>query len=727
MTRPELDAAGGFPAIRYTLARSSRRPLAMLRALRSSNACKTCAVGMGGEAGGMVNEAGHFPEVCKKSVQAQAADLADGIDEEFFRHTDIARLESLTSRDADRLGRLVFPIALFPGERHFRRIEWSEALATAGDALRATTPERTFFYMSGRSSNEAAFLTQLIARAFGTGNIHNCSFYCHNASSVALTSVYGTGTSSVDLEDLAQADCAVVIGANPASNHPRLITSLITLRERGGVVVSVNPIAELGLQRFRLPSQARSLLSGSQVSDLILQPRVGGDIPLLIGLLKALIARSGVDRSFIDERTNGWDELSDQIAGFSWSALEAASGVPRAELERCADLLAAAPRGIVMWAMGLTHHAHGTDNVLALANLALARGWLGRPGAGMLPIRGHSNVQGVGSMGVSPAMKDTFAEALSRRYGIATPTQPGQDTYASMLAAEAGNIDAAVLLGGNLWASNPDSAWATRALQTIPLTFSVTTGLNPGHFRGRGQTAIIVPALARDEEAQTTTQESMFNYVRFSAGGRPHVRGEQRSEVEIMAALAELILPPGRFDWSALRSHEALRRAISQTVAGYDGIHRPGRRRGEKREFTVAGRLAHGDTFPTSDGRARFHVVPVPDCTPDADELMLMTVRSEGQFNSVVYDEEDLYRGNRRRDVIMVSATEASRRGLSDGDSVLVTSATGELAAVVSTIDISDGSAAMYYPEANALVDRRLDPSSRTPAFKSVRVTIRRP
>jgi len=384
-------------------------------------------------------------------------------------------------------------------------------------------------------------------------------------------------------------------------------------------------------------------------------------------------------------------------------------------------VLAAARRGIFCWAMGLTHHANGVDNVQALANLALACGWLGRPGAGLLPIRGHSNVQGVGSCGVSPTLKAAFAARLEETYGIRAPAAPGQDTYASMEAAAAGRIRSGVLLGGNLFASNPDRAWAAHALRRIGLTLSITTKLNEGHVHGRGRTAIVVPVLARDEEAQATTQESMFNFVRLSDGGTPAVSGEMRSEVEVIAALAERVLPPGRFDWSHLRSHRALREEIARVVPGYAPIAAMD---GTRREFTVEGRTFSEPGFPTADGRAHFRVTPLPTFAPAGDELRLMTIRSEGQFNTVVYEEEDVYRGATRRDVVFMAAEDAAARGLAAGDRVLVETDTGALRVSVVPAPIRPGNLAMFYPEANVLVPRRLDDRSRTPAFKSVAVRV---
>jgi molybdopterin-dependent oxidoreductase alpha subunit len=724
MARLRVSSGGGFPAIAYTLrkAREAGGLLRFYRRLRSRNTCKTCALGMGGMRGGMVNEAGHFPEICKKSIQAQAADMAGTIPESFFQNTPMADMAAMTSRELERLGRLAFPIVAAPGDRFFRRASWDSALTTVAGSFAAASPEEVFFYASGRASNEAAFLLQLVARAYGTANIHNCSYYCHAASGVAMQSVIGSGTATVTLDDLDKADCVIVAGANPASNHPRLITQLIRMRRRGGTVIIINPLRELGLEKFRLPSDWRSLIFGSKVSDLYLQPHIGSDVALCKALLKGVIEANGLDSEFIGAHTSGWDAVAADCASVSWDKLVTATGVSRDDLSRAVAMLLRAKRGILLWAMGLTHHLNGVDNILALANLGLARGWIGKPGCGLLPIRGHSNVQGVGSVGVAPALKTAFAERLAAQYGITIPTAPGQHTYASMEAAAAGQIRAAVFLGGNLFGSNPDRVWAGRALRTIPLTLSLTTTLNEGHIHGRGETAIIVPVLARDEETESTTQESMFNYVRLSEGGQTPPSGDLRSEIAVISDLAERILPADRFDWNALRSHAALRGMIAATVPGYEAIAEFDNGGGE---FQIKGRTFHQPQFATPDGRAHFSVTPLPRSNRAPDTLRLMTIRSEGQFNTVVYEEEDLYRGNQRRDVVMISADDARRLHFSEGAPVVVESETGRLNVVVSVVDIRPGNVAMYFPEANVLVPRQLDPRSRTPAFKSVTVTIK--
>jgi molybdopterin-dependent oxidoreductase alpha subunit len=719
VAHPRVDAGGGFPALAYVLrkGRAAGGLIALYRRLASRNACKTCALGMGGQHGGMTNEAGHFPEVCKKSVQAQSADMGAVVDEAFLARTPIAAMERMSAQELEAAGRLAFPMLAAPGATHFRRISWDELYARAAAAFRAARPDETFFYSSGRSSNEAGFLMQLVARAYGTNNVNNCSFYCHSASGVALSQIYGSGTSSLALEDLEQADFALLAGCNPASNHPRLMTQLMRLKRRGGRVLVVNPLRELGLVRFRVPSDPWSLLFGTRIADLYLQPHVGADVALFRALLKGVVEAGGVDRRFVAAHTAGWDAVRDDLATSTWDELAREAGVERAELDAAVDMILGARRGIVLWAMGLTHHAWGTDAILALGNLALARGWLGRPGAGLVPIRGHSNVQGLGTVGVTPALKEAFARRLHDVYGVAPLATPGLDTYAAMEAAHAGRIRAALLLGGNLWGSSPDGPWARDALGRVGTTLYLSTKLNQGHAHGRGAETLIAPVLARDEEEQPTTQESMFNFVRLSTGGRPSVEGELASEVEILASLAERILPPGRFDWAGLRSHRALRARIAETVPELGALASIERGGGE---FTIPGRVLHAPRFATPTGRAHFHV---PERTPRGlapDELMLMTLRSEGQFNTVVYEEEDLYRGNARRDVVMMAAEDAARVGVREGDPVAVETEAGRMEVVVAFAPIRAGNVAMCYPEANALVPRRLDARSRTPAFKSV-------
>lgn len=725
MPKPRVSAAGGFAAIRYTLrkGREAGGVWKLYRRMRSRNACKTCAYGMGGQRGGMVNEQGHFPEVCKKSVQAQAGDMQKAIPESFFREHSIAELARWSSMQLEHAGRLAFPIACNDGETHFRRTSWDEALDRVATALRTALPRQTFFYSSGRSSNEAAFLMQTYARAYGSANIHNCSFYCHQASGVALNRVIGSGTATLLLDDLDKTDLALVAGANPASNHPRLIVKLVEIRQRGGKVIVVNPMRELGLVRFRIPSKPGSLLFGSDVCDLYLQPHVGSDVAVFKALLKAVLERGAADRAFLEGCVEGWEAVEADVRASAWSTLLAACGLARRQVDEAADLLVSAGRGVFLWAMGLTHHENGVDNVSALANLALARGWLGREGCGLLPIRGHSNVQGVGSVGFAPALKAAFAAKMEEAYGIPAAAEAGLDTFGCMLAAEHGAIRVAILLGGNLFSSNPDRSWAGSALRKIGTTAYITTKLNEGHIHGRGRENVLLPVLARDEERQPTSQESMFNFVRLSDGGEEPPQGELRSEVEVVCALAARTLPPGPFPFERMKDHDAIREAIARVVPGFEPMAGLAR---DRVEFQIAGRTFHERRFATPSGKARATLTPLPSFSPGEGQFRLMTLRSEGQFNTVVYEEEDLYRGNDRRDVVMMSAEDASRLGLRENDPVVVSSEAGRMRVVVAFADLPPGNLAMYYPEANTLVPRRIDRASGTPAFKSVTARIER-
>ena len=720
MAKLKVDAGGGFPAIFYTLKKGIEAGglFKFFVRMASKNACKTCALGMGGQKGGMVNELGQWPEFCKKSVQAQAGDMAGVITEAFLSETPIAHLANMSPRELENLGRITFPIIAEAGDTHFKKTSWDDAMTRMATGFKNTTPDRVFFYASGRASNEAAFLLQLVGRAYGTNNINNCSYYCHQASGVALKQVYGSGTASVALEDLEKSDLAIVVGANPASNHPRLITQLVELRKRGGKVIVINPLKELGLQRFRIPSRPGSLLFGSDVSDLYIQPKVGADIYLFKAILKGLIEKNHIDEMFIDLYTAGWADVRKDTEQALWDDLCNACGVEKAQVDEIVEIIIQAQCGIFMWAMGLTHHMHGVDNILALCNIALSQGWLGKPGCGLLPIRGHSNVQGVGTVGVAPAIQQAFAQKMEVLFKIHMPQALGLDTFASMKAAEKGQIDVAFLLGGNLYGSNPDADWAKQALSNIPLLVTASTKLNTGHPNTLGkQATLILPVLARDEESQATTQESMFNYVRLSEGGKPAVKGEMRSEVQIIADLAEKILPKNGFDWASLRSHQTLRDCMAETIEIMAPVKNIGKTR---QEFQLPGRTFHKPQFSTSDRKAQFQVVATPVLDQSYGEFQLMTLRSEGQFNTVVYEEEDLYRGNTRRDIVMVSNEDALRLGLAEGHRVRVETASGKLDVLVSISEISAGSLAMYYPEANVLVPQVIDPKSKTPAFKSV-------
>jgi molybdopterin-dependent oxidoreductase alpha subunit len=678
---------------------------------------------MGGQMGGMVNEAGRFPEVCKKSLQAMAADMQNGISPAFFSRYSISQLQSLSPRELEACGRLVDPIYAGPGETHYRVVSWDEALGRVAGKLKATAPARSFFYASGRSSNEAGFVLQLLARAFGTNNVNNCSYYCHQASGVGLAASLGSGTATVQLEDIEGSDLFVLIGGNPASNHPRLLRSLMAIRRRAGHVIVINPAKEIGLVNFRVPSDPRSLVFGSRIASLYVQPHIGGDLALLTGVAKLVLERGGHEPAFVDRHTEGFAAFRRQVETATWSGIETSAGVPRDTIERVAEMYMSAGNVVIGWTMGITHHLHGVENVQMIANLALLRGMIGRPHAGLLPIRGHSNVQGMGSVGVTPILKQAIMARLEERLGIRRPDARGLDTMACIEACGRGEMDAALCLGGNLFGSNPDAAFASQALGQLDLIAYLSTSLNSGHAWGTAKETLVLPVLPRDEEPQPTTQESMFSYVRLSDGGRARHEGP-RSEVSVLTALGRGILDEaGPVNWSELESHQRIRTLIADLIPGLEPMADIDHTRAE---FYIAGRRMDTPRFPTESGKARFHAVELPADPALRDrQLRLMTVRSEGQFNTVVYEEEDVYRGQERRDVILISPHDMQRWGLILDQRVTVRSSVGEIRGrLVRPYDIRPGNAVMYYPEANTLVPRDVDPRSRTPAFKNVLVEV---
>jgi molybdopterin-dependent oxidoreductase alpha subunit len=726
---------GGWPAIWYTLrkGREAGGLWKLWKAMRSKNACKTCALGMGGQRGGMVNEQGRFPEVCKKSLQAMVADMQGAIHTDFWNQYTPEQLKTFTPRELENCGRLVQPMLYTPELRRFQPISWENAYQRIGGKLRELMPEETFWYFSGRSSNEAGFLLQLFARLYGTNNVNNCSFYCHQASGVGLASTTGSGTATITLEDLDAADLVFVIGGNPASNHPRLMRTLMDVRRRGGDVIVINPIVETGLVNFHVPSDIRSLLFGTKIASLYVQLHIGGDLALLTGIAKRIIELDAHDRMFLESYCNGGPELARGLADAQWDQIVAKSGVAYEQIDAIARRYAKATSAIFSWTMGITHHAHGVQNVQAIANLALLRGMVGRPGAGLLPIRGHSNVQGIGSMGVTPHLRDVVLQRLESHFGVKLPTTPGLDTMACMEDAAKGKLKFGLCLGGNLYGSNPDAQFAQAAIENLDTIVYLSTTLNTGHAFGLARETIILPVLARDEEPQATTQESMFNLVRLSDGGpRRHIG--PKSEVEVIAGIASELAPASAasdeyknlksIDWKALRNTGRIREAISAVVPGFDKISDIGQ---TKEEFQIDGRTFHVPKFATPDGRALLHVHELPDLygTSD-DELRLMTIRSEGQFNTVVYEDYDLYRGVADRRVILIHPDDIARLQLGETETVTVRGPAGSITgvAVHAFPEIKPGNAAMYYPECNVLISRQLDPASKTPAFKCVVVKL---
>ena len=723
-TDPIRIVGGGPKKVLYTLQTIARIGLLnSAKALNSKNTCKACGLGMGGQRGGMTNEKDEFPSVCNKSIQAQSTDIQPPIPLELFNHS-LEDFKQLSAYELEHLGRLNNPLFKSADSNKYTPVSWEFALDKMARAFKQTAPQRSFFYSSGRASNEAGFVLQLLARLYGTNNVNNCSYYCHQATGVGLGNVIGSGTATVSLEDVGQSDCIFVIGANPASNHPRFVHQLKNCRERGGQVIVINPAKEPGLVRFAVPKSAKSMLTGGTwiASDYV-QPRIGSDLALFKAIAKALLESRQLDQDFIAQHTQGFEDFVADIAQHSWQQLCELCGIAESRIRALADAYAGAEKAIFAWGMGITHHLHGVENVEAIANLALLRGMLGKPAAGLLPLRGHSNVQGIGTVGVKPVLAEDVLHALEQHFAIQLPRSAGMDTLACLEAAHAGKIDAALLMGGNLFSATPNSAWAQTALDKIGFKAYLTTTLNQGHIHGMETSeALILPVTARDEEWQSTTQESMFNYVRLSDGGIQRLHNV-KPEVEILCELGQRLLPHCPLDFAALKQHDSIRAAIAASVPGMQALKDIGQ---SKQEFTIAQRRLDAPIFNTPSGKAQFRSNGLPNSKTSTEfPFLLASIRSEGQFNSIIYEERDSYRGTDTRWAVLMNLSDLEELGCKPGDTLDVESPLGAMRDVTAyDFDVPRGNLLAYYPEANVLIGTEHDPRSKTPAFKSVAVRI---
>jgi molybdopterin-dependent oxidoreductase alpha subunit len=716
----KIKSVGGFHSIKYTISMLFQLGFFKLtKAMLRKNTCKTCALGMGGQKGGMTNELGHFPELCKKTLQAMKSDMIGPIKDKVFSATSIADLGKLSSRELDSLGRIPYPLYAKSTDTHFSQISYSEAFEKISEKMKRTDPKKSFFYFSGRSSNEAGFLLQILARVFGTNHVNNCSYYCHQASGVGLSQTIGSGTATLTLEDVENTDLFFLIGGNPTSNHPRLLTTLMKIKNKGAKVIVINPVKEPGLVKFKVPSNIWSLFFGTKIADEYVQPHIGGDMALINGIIKFLIDDDAIDDMFISKFTEDYHLLKDYISTLEWDEIEKNSGVSRSEISHIAKIYSHSKNAVFSWTMGMTHHKNGVDNIKSIVNLALCRGMIGKKNAGLLPLRGHSNVQGMGTMGVTPKLKDVVFNNLIK-LGFKLPTHEGYDTMACMEASHRKEVDFAWCLGGNLYGSNPDLVYAGQSMSKIQTLLYMNTTLNQGHIFARGEETIILPVLARDEESQKTTQESMFNFLRLSDGGPKRI-SSLMSETGIIAEIGSRIFSESPINWADMKNHNKIRTLISKTIPGMESLKDIDK---TKKEFTISKRLIQEPKFFTPSLKAKFTICKPISRTPK-ETFTMMSVRSEGQYNTVVYEEEDSFRGINRRDVILMNHSDMNKLNLTEDQMVSIESQTNSMRNIrVREFDIKAGNTLMYYPECNILISRELDPVSKTPAYKTTEIKI---
>jgi molybdopterin-dependent oxidoreductase alpha subunit len=689
-------------------------------------------------------------EFCENGAKAVADELTRRTaGPAFFAEHSIEDLTAQSDHWLNAQGRLTHPMWKRAGATHFEPIAWSDAFERLGRSLKALTrPDQAIFYTSGKTVNEAAFLFQLLARQLGTNNLPDCSNMCHEASGTALTDTIGIGKGTVTLEDFEHCDTILIMGNNPGTNHPRMLTTLEHAKRRGATIVSINPMPETGLMRVANPNPQdypdplklplALLGSGTPLSDLYVPVRVNGDAALLQGVMKLLVERdraspgSVLDLDFIQQQTSGWDAFVAGLEASTWEAICESSGLERREIESLADVVGGSKRMIVLWCLGLTQHPNGVDNVKQLVNLLLLGGHLGRPGAGPCCVRGHSNVQGDRTMGIWEHPREAFLAALDAEMGIRSPREPGWDTVEALHALHDGRARVFFAISGNLLSAAPDTRYTTAAFQRCPLVVHVSTKLHRGHLFG-GQESLILPCIGRAERAvqagaeQISSVEDSMGIVNPTCGHEPPIAAELRSDTEIIVRVAQATFgDAGPVAWESLLDHDRVRDHISRVIPGFERFNE----RLRQGHFYLPN-AARERVFRTSTGKAKLSVcgIPVHDLAPD--ELLMTTVRSHDQFNTVVYGLDDRYRGVRGgRRVIFVNPEDLRELRLRDAQLVDITS---HFEAETRTVrrfravayPIARKSAATYFPEANPLVAiRSVNAESNQPAQKCVRITL---
>ena len=684
-------------------------------------------------------------EFCENGAKHVAHEVTKRrVTREFFAAWPIPKLLGETDHWLERQGRLVEPMIKRAGFDRYEPLSWEAAFRRIAEVLRKLdSPNQAVFYTSGRTSNEAAFLYQLLARQFGTNNLPDCSNMCHESSSTGLSQVIGVGKGTVALDDFEKADAIFIIGQNPGTNHPRMFTTLVEAKRRGAKIVSVNPLKESALIRFTHPQDVLGLLGhGTEISDLYLQVRVGGDVALLKGIMKEVLTAEDrapgriLDWAFIRNHTEGLETFRAALDRIPFDDLVRESGISREDMHKAAAIYLGAERVIACWAMGLTQHKHGVANVQEIANLLLLRGNIGKPGAGVCPVRGHSNVQGDRTMGISEKPRPEFLRKLGAEYRFDPPREHGLDTVAAIRAMHEGGAKVFCAMGGNFVVASPDTAYTEEALRRCRLTVGVATTLNRTHLV-TGEEAILLPCLGRSEidvqkqKPQFVTVEDSMSIVHRSEGRLTPVSAELKSEPAIVAGIARALFgDDGLVPWRDLgEDYDLIRDAIAHVVPGFEDFNRRVREGGG---FRLPSGVQRRE-FATPSGKASFTTLPLPRMELASDEFLMMTIRSHDQFNTTIYGFDDRHRGisgNRR--VVLLHPDDIAAEGVKAGDLVDLESRFGPERRVlrgfaVVAYDVPRRCAATYYPEANALVPiGSVADGCNTPTYKSVRIVIRR-
>lgn len=749
-------AAGGWGAVKSVVRqlKDSGAPVAGAKTLLHVNQadgfdCPGCAWGD--------PEHGSSFEFCENGVKAVTWEATRArVTPDFFARHTVSELRGWSDHDLEHQGRLTHPMRYNAQSDHYEPVAWEVAFDEIGAALTALDdPNSAEFYTSGRASNEAAFLYQSFVRLFGTNNLPDCSNMCHEASGVALTQAIGIGKGTVLLDDFEACDLVFCVGQNPGTNHPRMLTSLREVVARGAKVIAINPLKEKGLERFADPKHKREMARGGSAptSTDYISPRLGGDMAIFRGMAKVVLAADEaareagepaiIDHAFIDTHTQGFAAWADLVRATPWTQILAQSGVSRAAIEQAATQYMHSERVIVTWAMGITQHAHSVATIREITSFMLLRGNIGRKGAGLCPVRGHSNVQGDRTVGINERAPDAFIDALEAEFGTRLPRAHGHNVIAAIGAMLDGSAKAFIALGGNFARAVPDSHLVAEAMRNLDLSVHIATKLNQGHLM-TGKAAYILPCLGRTEidrnnagVAQMVTVEDSMSMVHGSSGINPPADPHLKSEVAIIAGMAQATLGPAPVDWAALaQDYDKIREMIARVLPIFGDFNTQVR---QPRGFWLANPAA-ARTWNTPSARAHFGTQDLPAQTQwqslegRAAEFVLQTFRSHDQYNTTVYGMDDRYRGVfGARNVVFVNRRDLADIGLAAGDMVDIigTYDDGHHRACtgfrVVEYDTPRGCIGGYYPEMNALVPHQtVGDESDTPTSKSIRVRLQK-
>lgn len=682
-------------------------------------------------------------EFCENGVKALTYETTSkrATPELFARHT-VTEMRQWDDFTLENTGRLTHPMAYNPTTDRYEPVAWDEAFARIANHLRSlATPDEAIFYTSGRTSNEAAFLYQLLGRLYGTNNFPDCSNMCHESSGVGMRESLATGKGTVTLEDFEEADAIFIFGQNPGTNHPRMLTELEKASRRGARIVSFNPLREAGLLNFTHPQHAMDMLFGrsTPISSHYYQPRVGGDLAAVRAMAKHILEKAAddppvLDADFLARHTHGFEDYRRMVMETPWDLLLEQCGLTRAQIVEAAEVYLGAKSVICCWAMGITQHRHGVANVQEIVNLLLLRGNIGRPGAGPCPVRGHSNVQGDRTVGITEEPSEDFLVRLEKEFGFTAPRRHGYSVVHAIKAMAEGRGKFFLGMGGNFASATPDSEFTWEALRRCEMTVHVSTHLNRSHVV-HGKQALILPCLGRSEAdiqasgRQSVTVEDSMSMVHASTGTNRPASEHLKSEPAIVAGLGKALFPGGPVDWEALvADYDRIRERIEAVIPGFADYNAKIREPGG---FQLRNPAAHRQ-WNTATGRANFVVNSLPDLTVAPGRLRLMTLRSHNQYNTTVYDSGDRYRGiEGERRVLFLNPVDMRELGLDEKSRVTIRSHAADgrerLAPGFRPVfyDIPRGCAAAYYPETNVLVG--IDEhavKSLTPMSKYIEVTL---